>query len=422
MRLGIGGSLLGGLLLTACGASGYSVLTHEAVIDAAWKDNLVPALLERFPHATPDDLKKAHAYAYGGAIIQDMGYYPFDSKFYTDLTHYVRSGDFVMNLLSGATDLNEYAFALGALAHYVADDEGHPIAVNRVVPMVDPKLRRKFGAIVTYEDNPIAHLKVEFSFDVVEVAQGHFAPEAYHDFIGFEVSQALLERAFLKTYSFPLPDLLFSEDLAIGTYRHTVASLLPTMTKAAWNLKKDDIRKAQPTMTKRKYIYNMSRASYRKEWGSQYERPGFFARLLAFLFRLIPKFGPLRAFAFQPTPPAAQTLFMQSFNDTLDRYRALLREQRKGAMRLSDRNLDTGRPTKPGAYHMADDTYAKLVDRVQGKPVSPELRANILSFYGDLQAPIATKRNRKKWRKLLAELDALKQSNPVAHPSADAAR
>ncbi|MGH9666442.1 MAG: zinc dependent phospholipase C family protein, partial [Bryobacteraceae bacterium] len=231
------------------------------------------------------------------------------------------------------------------------------------------------------------------------------------------VSKPALERAFAKTYSLDFPSLFFSEDLAFGTYRHSVASVFPTMTKAAWNLKKDEIRKARPTMTKRKYIYNMSRASYRKQWGNVYERPGFFARILSFLFRLVPKVGPLRAFAFQPTPPAGQTLFMRSFNDSLGRYRRLLQDARRGTLRLPNRNFDTGEAVKPGAYRMADDAYAKLVDRLQGKPVSPELRANVLSFYADLQAPLATKRNRKKWRKLLTELDALKGSG-AAHATA----
>src|ERR1700743_121964 len=97
--------------------AGYSVLAHEAIIDAAWKDGIVPLLLSRFPYATPEELLEAHSYAYGGAIIQDLGYYPFGSKFFSDLTHYVRSGDFVLALLRDAQDLNEYAFALGAAAH-----------------------------------------------------------------------------------------------------------------------------------------------------------------------------------------------------------------------------------------------------------------------------------------------------------------
>src|SRR6185369_10718248 len=95
--------------------SGYSVLTHEQVVDLMWRDQIQPRLLKRFPKATPEDLQKAHAYAYGGCVVQDMGYYPFGNKFFSDLVHYVRSGDFVEKLIQDSSDLNEYAFALGAL-------------------------------------------------------------------------------------------------------------------------------------------------------------------------------------------------------------------------------------------------------------------------------------------------------------------
>ena len=130
------------------GSKGYSVLTHEAIIDSEWDPVIKPLLLQRFPNAAPEELKEAHAYAYGGAIIQDMGYYPFGNKFFSDLTHYVRSADFVRALIRDSENLNEYAFALGALAHYVADNDGHRLAVNHVVPMLYPKLRRKFGNVV----------------------------------------------------------------------------------------------------------------------------------------------------------------------------------------------------------------------------------------------------------------------------------
>src|SRR5215469_8611173 len=155
----------------------YSVLTHEAIIDSAWNQNIKPLLLKRFPNATRDELLKAHAYAYGGCIIQDMGYYPFGSHFFSDLLHYVRSGDFVMNEIAASQDLSEYAFALGSLAHYAADNEGHSIAVNRSVGVEYPKLASEFGPKVTYADNPTAHLRVEFGFDVLQVARGNYAPQ-----------------------------------------------------------------------------------------------------------------------------------------------------------------------------------------------------------------------------------------------------
>ena len=397
--------LLGCCIVTE--ANGYSVLTHEAIIDSAWKDNIQPLLLKRFPDASPDDLRKAHAYTYGGAIIQDMGYYPFGHKFVSDLAHYVRSGDLILNLLAEATDLNEYAFALGALAHYASDNFGHRVAVNKSVPIIYPKLKRKFGNSVTYADNPVSHLKVEFSFDVAQVAQGHYASNAYHEFIGFEVAQAALESAFAKTYSVKLSSLM-KEDLAIGTYRFTVSSIIPTMTRAAWRLKKNEILKAQPGMDKRKFMYNLSRAEYRKKWGAKYRGPGIEARFIAFIVRIAPKVGPLRSLGFQPPTPATETLFMKSVNETLAQYRRLLTAQGQGVLKLTNENFDTGEPTKPGAYTLADATYARLLDTLNGKPVSEELRANILAFYSDTSAPFATKKDEKAWKKVLSELDALK--------------
>src|SRR5579864_672664 len=217
--------LLSTVLLSVPSAVPYSVLTHEAIVDRNWADRIKPLLVARFPGLTEDQFREAHAYAYGGAILQDMGYYPFGSKLFSDMVHYVRSGDFILALLREAQDVNEYAFALGALAHYASDNEGHPVAVNRAVPMLYPKLRVKYGPEVTYEDDPASHLKTEFAFDVVEVAHGQYATQAYHDFIGFQVAKPLLERAFQDTYSLEMAKLFSDEDLALGTYRFTVSKL-----------------------------------------------------------------------------------------------------------------------------------------------------------------------------------------------------
>lgn len=391
----------------AASARAYSVLTHEAIIDAAWKDNIRPLLLDRFPAATPEDLRKAHAYAYGGAIVQDMGYYPLGNVLFTDLAHYIRSGDFVLNLLSEAQSLNDYAFAIGSLAHYAADNIGHPEAINKSVPLIYPKLERKFGKVITYADDKASHLKVEFAFDVSEVAQAHYAPDAYHDFIGFEVAQAALERAFLRTYDLKLSSVLH-EEMAIGTFRFSVHSVLPFMTKAAWDLKKDEIQKAEPSMTKRKFIYNLSRSSYRKRWGRSYREPGLGARIVAFFFRIIPKVGPLKAFAFRPAPPATQKLFMKSMNDALDQYRELLAEQRRGALKLPNENFDTGEPISPGRYRLVDSTYARWLEKLSGSQPSAEVRADILRFYSNPNAPDTTKRDEKAWRRVQSELETLK--------------
>lgn len=368
-------------------ASGYSVLSHEAIIDATWDTSIKPILLARFPDATPDDLRKAHGYAYGGAIIQDMGYYPFGNHLFSDLTHYVRSGDFIVNMLTEAQDLDEYAFALGSLAHYAADTEGHAIAVNPAVPMLYPKVRRKFGTVATYEDNPSDHLRTEFSFDVSQVAEGHYAPEAYHDFVGFGVSKPLLERAFQTTYGIPLTDITKTLDLALGSYRHTVSSIIPEMTKVAWDAKKKDLMRENPGISKRRFVYAISRSSYEKEWGTTYEKPGFGTRLLTFLLALVPKVGPFRTLAFRPATPETQKLFMESFVRALDVYKAELAEIRKGSVpALADENFDTGKPAVYGTYRLADEACGKLLEKLSEKKfagLDSALRESILKFYGN---------------------------------------
>ncbi|HKV41766.1 MAG TPA: zinc dependent phospholipase C family protein, partial [Blastocatellia bacterium] len=302
----------------------YSVLTHEAIIDSMWASDIKPLLLKRFPNATPAQLREAHAHAYGGAIIQDMGYYPFGSRLFSDLAHYVRSGEFVETLIRDSQDLNEYAFALGALCHYAADNEGHPKATNLSVPILYPKLRHQYGDTVTYAEDPTAHIQTEFGFDVIQVAEGHYASEAYHDFIGFKVAQPLLERAFKETYGIELKSIFLSLDLALGTYRYSVSSVIPTMTKVAWQANKDEIAKQTPGITRRKYVYRLSHASYRKEWGNRYRKPGIFARILAVVFTVIPKVGPFKALAIKPSTPETRKLFVESFKATVEYYRQLL--------------------------------------------------------------------------------------------------
>lgn len=393
--------------------SAYSVLTHEAIIDAAWKDSIVPALLERFPNATPEQLLQAHAYAYGGAIIQDMGYYPFGNRFFSDLTHYVRSGDFVLALIEESSDLNEYAFALGALAHYAADNSGHPLATNRAVAMMYPKLEKKYGSVITYAEKPSAHMKVEFGFDVDQVAEGNYAPKAYHDFIGFEVSKPVLERAFARTYSIEMSSVFFRVDLAIGSYRHAVSTVIPRTTKVAWHLKRREIQNSDPSETKTKFTYNISNSGYRKEWGGDYKKPDFFARLKALLSHLLPKIGPFSALAFHPPTPAVEQIYMHSFNETLDRYRVLLLAQKESRLQLPNDNLDTGGITVPAGYELTDETYANLLDKTSGKPISDALRQNILAYYSDLGKGFATKKDQHAWQRVLTELDGLKTKQTI---------
>lgn len=404
----VGAGLL--LLLTAPVASSYSVLTHEAIIDSVWDSSIKGLLLQRFPNATAEELAKAHGYAYGGSIIQDMGYCPFGSRFFSDLLHYVRSGDFILSLIRNSQDLNEYAFSLGALAHYAADNDGHSIAVNRAVPLLYPKLGLEFGRLVTYGDDALSHTKTEFAFDVLQVAQGHYAPDGYHQFIGFEVSRPLLERSFQETYGLKLEQVFTNVSLAIGSYRRSISSSIPTMTRVAWQLKKDEIIKDVPSITRKKFLYNLSRASYQKSWGNEYQRPGFRSRLLTFCIRLMPRVGRSRALAFRTPTPEVEKMFMASFNSTLDRYRALLSAQKAGKLELPNRNFDIGELTGAGTYKLSDEAYAHLLGKLDGHypDMPPDLRLDILAYYVDLSAPISTKTDAGDWAKVIKELDALK--------------
>ena len=400
-------------------SAAYAVLAHEAIIDSAWNTNLRPLLLERFPNSTAAELKEAHGYAYGGAIIQDMGYYPHGNFFFSDLTHYVRSGDFVLALLRDAKDLDGYAFALGALSHYAADNDGHPIATNRAVPLLYPKLKKKYGDLVTYEQNPLAHVKTEFGFDVLEIAQGRYAPDSYHDFIGFGVSVPLLEQAFQETYGLDLKTVLSDEDKVLGSYRHDVSQLLPKATRIAWSLKKDDIMKDQPGMTKKKFLYNLSRASYQKSWGKNYQQPTFCERFLAFLVKILPKIGPLRVLELRTPTPEAERMFEASFNASLGRYRKLLDQAATGQLTLPNDNFDTGAAAAPGKYRLNDETHAKLLDALAKQNfsgASPAVRAELLDFFGHPDAPHATKRKPKEWAKVQVELEQLRKANSAVAP------
>jgi hypothetical protein len=390
--------------------NGYSILTHEEVVDLVWAEQIKPLLKQKYPAATDDELRKAHAYAYGGCLIQDMGYYPFGNKMFSDLVHYVRSGDFVEALLAESTDINEYAFSLGAMAHYAADISGHP-AVNAAVAKEFPKLAAKYGPSVTYAEDTKAHIRTEFGFDVVQVAKQRYTSDAYHDFIGFEVAKPVLERAFVKTYGITLNDVFSDLDLSVGTFRWSVSRAIPEMTRVALLTKKDELVREDPSLAKKKFLYNLKRSEYEREWGKKYQRPGFGARLMAVIFKVIPKVGPFKAIAFKMPNPDTETSYLKSVNTTVDQYKAYLREVQAGNLSLENKDFDTGNPTRAGEYKLTDETYAKLLDKLAKTKfagLQPELRNNILAFYHDPSAPNYIKKKREKWAKAQQELEQLK--------------
>jgi zinc dependent phospholipase C len=415
-------AVLAAILMWPAPVPAYAVLAHEAIIDSAWNHEIRALLRERFPQATEEELHRAHAYAYGGAIIQDMGYYPHGSHLFSDLTHYVRSGDFILALLRDSEDLNEYAFALGALSHYAADNDGHRLGTNKAVPILYPNLGKKYGDVVSYEQDPLAHIKTEFGFDVLEVARGRYAPDSYHDFIGFEVSKKLVEQAFCETYGLELNEVLNDEDRAFESYRRAVSKLIPKATRIAWVVKKDDIQNDAPTMTKRRFLYNLSRSSYEKDWGKNYVKPTAGERFLAFLWRLLPKWGPLQVLTFKTPTPQTEQMFERSFNATLEQYRVLMREQGRRTLELANDNFDTGGETGPGKYGKNDEAHAELLAELAKKNFAStpaEVREELLSFYANPDAEYATRKKKKEWAKVQVDLMGLKAVSAPAVKAAD---
>jgi len=404
------------LFLSAPALSAYSVLTHEEIVDLLWTDQISPLLLKRFPTLTEEQLKAAHSYAYGGAVIQDLGYYPFGNVEFSNLVHYVRSGDFVRELLLQSQDANEYAFALGALAHYASDIAGHP-AVNAAVAIQYPKLRAKYGNSVKYAEDHSAHLKTEFGFDMVQVAKNRYASQQYHDFIGFQVSKPLLERAFPVVYGVELKDVLTHEDMAIGSYRFAVSRMIPQMTQIALRTHQKDMMKETPDFAKKKFLYRLSRSDYEKEWGKDYTKPDFGTRVWSVILRYMPKIGPFKALAFNNPTAQTEDMYFKSINTTVDQYRIYLKQVASDSLELPNSDFDTGKPTKAAEYSLTDETYAKLLGQLAASKfdlTSSDLRENILNFYSDLSLPLETKKDNVRWQSVLASLNQLKSATPNA--------
>jgi len=378
-----------------------------------WIQEIRPILLERFPHLSEDQIKEAHAYAYGGSVIQDLGYYPFGNKEFSNLTHYVRSGDFVAELIRESRDANEYAFALGALSHYTSDTAGHP-AINQSVAIAYPKLRAKYGKSVRYAQDKTAHLKTEFGFDTLQVAKNRYASQQYHDFIGFKVSEPLLERVFPVVYGMELKDVLKNEDLAVGSYRFFISRLIPQMTRVALETHKKDLIREKPDFARQKFLYRLSRSDYEREWSKTYTKSGLGTRILATILRCIPKVGPFKGLGFNNPTPQTEDLYIKSIDIATNHYRAFLEEARAGKLVLPNRDLDSGELTKSEEYSLADETYANLLAELAfGKfsRTSPQLRDNIIAFYSGVALPIETQKEKSRSHEVLSNLDQLKSAS-----------
>ncbi len=401
----------------------YSFLTHYDMIDVAWSGSIRPLLLARFPTATDAQLRAARSYAYGGATIQDMGYYPFGHQFFSNLTHYVRSGAFIDNLLRDSQTVNEYAFAIGALAHYVGDTDGHRYATNPSTPIEFPSLGKKYGPIVTYDQAPDAHVRTEFAYDVEQLSQNRFAPAGYMQLVGFYVPRRQLERAFFETYGLPLRRVLGRPVPAIQSYRSSVKGLLPKVARAEVLIHHNDFPRSDDTPAFHQFVARQSQAAVDDRWGRFSRKPGFEVRVLAIVIRILPKIGPISRLAIRGPNVETNRWYIESMNRSTDSYEQLLRQLMKNPrqpLNLPDRDLDTGNLVQPGSYRLTDKTYAELLTRLTAQPgraVPVRLRQDISHYYADPNAPITTKKNAKAWKRVQQELPVLLRMKGIGQPA-----
>lgn len=398
---------------------GYSFLTHEDIIDVAWRGSIRPLLAARFPTVTEAQLRLARAYAYGGATIQDMGYYPFGHQFFSNLTHYVRSGAFIDNLLRDSQTVNEYAFALGALSHYVGDDIGHRYATNISTPIEFPNLKKKFGPVVTYDQSPHGHVRTEFAYDIEQLSQHWFAPSGYMKGIGFYVPQRLLEQAFYDTYGLSLRSVLGRPSPAIGSYRASVKGFLPDIARAEVLIHRKDFPREMDTPAFLQFSTRQKQAGLDYQWSHYSTKSGFKLHLMAFIIRILPKVGPISNAAIRGPNAETNRWYIESVNRAVDNYEQLLGRLQKSPLKtlgLPDRDLDTGNPIQPGTYRLTDQTYAQLLHRLAAQPsrrIPASLQQNIVGYYSNPNAPISTKKNKRAWSRVQSELVTLRAMQTI---------
>jgi hypothetical protein len=419
--------------------SAYSLLTHEQLIDLTWKDSIVPLLLSRYPNLTPAELDRARSYAYGGCVIQDIGYYPFGDQSFSNLTHYVRSGDFVVNLFRNAHNANELAFAIGALSHYVGDSIGHSEATNLAVPIEFPKLREKYGSSVSYDEGKHQHVQAEFAFDINEIVHHRVAPLKFLRRIGLRVSTRQLAVAFYQTYgiseTFGLRRIRF---INVRDYRFATRTFIPRIAYALTLLHRGDEPPDPTTAAVIELEKEAAEVARENDWQAYRRKAGIGTHLLAGLIFVLPKIGPLSLVNIKgPTPKTEEDyahsvavattdlrLILAAFTPIAERSTAppsplsslvldgsqppLTRQDPRHP--LPNRDLDTGRVVQPGCYRLTDSTYANLLHKLAAKPthpIPPGVKRDIQDYYSDLNLPITTKKDPDRWNEVLADLKTL---------------
>jgi hypothetical protein len=397
----------------------YSVLTHEQIIDLAWADSIQPILLGRYPNLTEAQLREARAYAYGGCVIQDLGYYPFGRPLFSDLLHYVRTGDFVRALFRDANSPDDIAFAIGALSHYLGDTIGHAEAINLAVGTEFPALAQKYGSNVNYADGPHQHVRAEFAFDINELAKHRLVPGRYLDHIGFAIPVPLLARAFYDTYGLDIADVLGHHRPTLRGYRYSVRTLLPRVAYAETLLYRKRLPSDTPSVALDQLKQQIAVLATQEHWSSYRGHAGFGTHLLAGFIFILPKIGPLSDLSIRGPTPTTEQDYADSLVHTVDVFRETLAHASTAA-NIPNKDLDTGDAIRPGTYRLCDLTYADLLHQVARAPDTPipfGLKRDLIAYFADPEKAVYLRRDPKKYARMQAELPILKTvSTKAAYP------
>src|SRR4029077_13198318 len=167
--------------------------------------------------------------------------------------------------------LNEYAFAMGALSHYLGDSIGHSEAINPATAVEFPKLQQKYGNKVTYGESPHGHIRTEFAFDVQEMKNTEFAPPAYLRYIGFRVPRKFLERAFAAIYGFNLEEVLGEPIPSLKSYRTSVRGFIPSFAEAEVVLHGHQFPPNPDNETYKIFVDRVKRTNYDRHWKHTYK-------------------------------------------------------------------------------------------------------------------------------------------------------
>ncbi len=423
-------------------AAAYSLLTHEQLIDLTWRDSIVPLLLSYYPELTPEDLEQARAYAYGGCVIQDIGYYPFGDEAFSNLTHYVRSGDFVVSLFRNAQNANELAFAAGALSHYLGDAIGHSVATNRAVPVEFPKLRKKYGPVVSYAEGRRQHVQTEFAFDIDEIAHHRVAPIRYLRHIGFRVPIHQLALAYYQTYGITETfSIAKGRRFNVAGYRFAARAFIPRIAYAVTLLhrSKEPVEPVSPEIAE--IEKEAAGVAAENHWDRYRHNAGIGTFALAGLLFVLPKVGPLKLVAVKGPSAATEADYMHSVALSIAAMRQMIARftppstESAAAQRgtiavntqpadapanedrtypvwlprhpLPNRDLDTGNVVQPGGYPLTDSTYARLLHRLTRhplQPIPPGIKEDILAYYAHPDLPITTRKIPEEWAQVQADL------------------